>query len=381
MIAVVRGSARAALMAWAGALALAAHERRVTVRARDERPLRGGPRVSVIVPARDEQRGVGASVRSLRGQRYADLEVIVVDDDSRDATAAVARAAAGDDPRVSVVTGRPLPPGWVGKPWACWQGLARARGDWLLFSDADVEHAPDAVGRAMALALRTGRGGVTLFPSIACATPAERIVTPAAVVAIGTFVAPGPLARAPGSPVAIAAGGFILVERRLYERVGGHRALRGVMVDDVALAAAVKRAGGLLVPATGEGVMRLRMYHGLGETWRGWSKNASFGAAPSPVRSLVGAGVLVVLAAAPPLALAAGLRRRDGALALVGAAGWACMTALQRLAGASARTPPPYGPTLPLGLLLLAAAAGRGAIDRLRGRGPDWRGRRYPLAR
>jgi chlorobactene glucosyltransferase len=379
--AALRTLARAALAAWAGALALARHERRVVVRAREEPPLREGPPVSVIVPARDEARGIGASVSSLRAQRYRALEVIVVDDCSRDATAAAAREAAGSDPRVSVVDGEPLPPGWVGKPWACWQGYAQARGEWLLFTDADVEHDPDAVGRTLALALRTGRGGVTLFPAIACLTPAERIVTPSAVVAIGTFVAPGPLARTAASRVAIAAGGFILVERGLYARVGGHRAIRGVMVDDVALAGAVKRAGGLLVPASGEGLMRLRMYHGLRETWRGWSKNASFGAAPSPLASLAGAAVLAALALAPVLAAARGLQRRDAALAAPGAAAWGCMAALQRLAGASAPTPARYGPTLPAGLLLLAAATARGAVDRLRGIGPDWRGRRYPLAR
>ena len=206
----------------------------------------------------------------------------MVDDESRDGTLAAARAAAGDDPRVRVLAGEALPPGWVGKSWACWQAVRAARGDWLLFTDADVIHAPDSLGRALAMARRLGRGGVTLFPTIDCEGALERLVTPAAVTAIGTFVAPGPLARSRRSRVAIAAGGYILVERGVYEAAGGHAAIRSRMVEDVCLAEAVKRGGHLLVPMPAGPLARLRMYHGGREVWDGWSKNASFAAAGSP---------------------------------------------------------------------------------------------------
>jgi hypothetical protein len=366
---------------WTGAAALALHERRRAPRADHEPALRDGPLVSVIVPARDEERGIGAAVRSLRALEYPRVEVIVVDDESRDGTLAAARAAAGDDPRVRVLAGRPLPRGWVGKPWACWQGVQAAAGEWLLFTDADVVHAPDSLGRTLAMARRLGRGGLTLFPTIDCGGPAERVVMPAAVAAIGTFVAPGPLARRPRSGVAIAAGGYILMERRLYDAVGGHSRIRGRMVDDVWLAATVKRAGSLLVPVTTAGLARLRMYHGGREVWHGWSKNASFGASGDATKALVGAAVLAVLALVPPGSAVQGVRRGDLGLAATGLTGSAALLAVQRLSARAAPTPRHYAPTLPLGLLVLSAAAIRGSVGRLLGRGPVWRGRRYPLAR
>jgi chlorobactene glucosyltransferase len=374
-------AAAVASAVWIGAVVLAVHERRVAPRLSEEPPARPGPLVSVIVPARDEERGVGATVGSLRALDYDHVEVIVVDDESRDATGAEARAAAGDDPRVRVIDGAPLPEGWVGKPWACRQGVAAARGEWLLFTDADVVHAPDSLGRALALARRLGRGGLTLLPTIDTAGGAERSVMPAALAAIATFVAPGPLARAPRSRVAIAAGGYMLMPRALYDVAGGHAAIRGRMVDDVCLAAAVKRRGALLAPVPAGPLARLRMYHGARDMWRGWSKNASFGAAGGAGRGLAGAGVLAALAVIPATALAGGLRGRDARLALVGAAGCAAQVALQRLAGWAVPTPRRYAPTLPLGMLVLSAAAARGAVERMAGVGPVWRGRRYPLAR
>jgi chlorobactene glucosyltransferase len=366
---------------WAGAAALALHERRRAERPDDEPPLRDGPRVSVVVPARDEERGIGAAVRSLRALEYRDLEIVIVDDGSTDGTLAAARDAAGGDPRVTVVEGAPLPDGWVGKSWACWQGVQRTTGEWLLFTDADVVHAPDSLGRTLAMATRLGRGGLTLFPTIVCQGVAERVVTPAALVAIGSFVAPGPLARSDRSRVAIAAGGYILVARRLYDAVGGHAGIRTRMVDDVCLAAAVKRFGALIVPVPAGRMARLRMYHGPREVWDGWSKNASFAAVGPPVKGLVSAGVIAAVALGPAAATAAGLRSRDRGLAAVGIAGLGAMAALQRLASWAVPTPARYAATLPLGMLVLAGATARGALERLVGLGPKWRGRRYPLAR
>jgi chlorobactene glucosyltransferase len=373
--------AQVAAWLWAGAAALALHERRAAPRADAEPALREGPLVSVIVPARDEERGVGATVRSLRALDYRPVEVIVVDDESRDATLAAARAAADGDPRVRAIAGAPLPQGWIGKPWACWQAVQAARGEWLLFTDADVIHAPDSLGSALALARRLGRGGATLFPTIEAEGAVERTVIPAAAAAIGTFVAPGPLARSPGSGVAIAAGGYLLVERGLYERVGGHAGIRSRMVDDVALAARVKRAGGLLVPAPAGGLARLRLYHGAREVWEGWSKNASFGIGGGAAKALVGGTTLAVLSALPLAAAAEGARRRDPGLAAAGVAGTASMIVLQRMTTWAVPTPRRYAVTMPLGMIVLAAAVVRGALQRLAGRGPRWRGRRYPLAR
>jgi chlorobactene glucosyltransferase len=377
----LRLTAGVASALWVGAAALAAHERRRAAHPEAEPPAADGPLVSVIVPARDEERGIGATIASLRALDYPRLEVIVVDDESRDGTLPAAQGAAGGDPRVRVVAGGPLPRGWVGKSWACWQAARVARGDWLLFTDADVVHAPDSLGRALAIARRLGRGGLTLFPTIDCEGALERLVTPAAVTAIGTFVAPGPLVRSRRSRVAIAAGGYMLVERGVYETAGGHAAIRSRMVDDVCLAAALKRRGHLLVPMPAGPLARLRMYHGGREVWGGWSKNASFGVAGGAAKGLTAAGVLAALALTPVVATIQGARTGDRLLAATGAVGLLATVALQRLASRSAPTPARYAPTLPLGMLVLAGAAARGSLGRLAGRGPEWRGRRYPLAR
>lgn len=377
----IRLAAGVASSLWAGAAALALHERRTAHRPDAEPPAPVGPLVSVIVPARNEERGIGAAIRSLRALDYSRVQVIVIDDQSGDGTRTAARAAAEEDERVSVLAGAPLPEGWVGKSWACWQGVAVARGEWLLFTDADVVHSPDSLGRTLAMAERLGRGGLTLFPTIDCEGVIERAVMPAALTAIATFVAPGPLARSSRSRVAIAAGAYMLMPRALYDAVGGHAAIRGRMVDDVCLAAAIKRTGALLVPVPARGLARLRMYHGGREVWSGWSKNASFGVAGGAAKGLVSAGTLAALAALPLGAAVAGVRRRDPGLMAIGIGGSAALVALQRLSSWAVPTPARYAPTLPVGLLVLSAAAARGALERMRGVGPQWRGRRYPLAR
>ncbi len=366
---------------WTCALAVALGERRRAPDPRDGEALDDGPLVSVILPARNEARGVGAAVASHLAQRYRNLELIVVDDESTDGTAAEATRAARGDPRFVLVRGEPVPEGWVGKSWACGQGARRARGEWLLFSDADVVHDPDTLGRCLGLALRLGRGGLTLTPGVDAATVAERVVMPAAATLIQSVLAPGFLVRSPRSGVVMAAGAYLLVRRDVYDSFNGHDGIGSHMVDDVALAQAVKRSGALLYPADGTGLIRLRMYHDVRELWRGWRKNAAFASAADPSRGVAPAVALLVLGLTPPLALAAGARRRNPRLAWMGAAGVAAQCALQRLAAPVVATPARYALTLPAGTTFLAAATLRGAWDRISGRGPLWRGRRYPGAR
>ena len=240
-----------AVVPWAWCVLVALLDRRHRLSLDDVEPLNDGPLVSVVMPARDEERGVRAAVASLAAQEYGPLEVIVVDDESSDATAAEAHAAGTD--RVRVLAGRPVPPGWVGKSWACHQGFELARGKWLLFTDADVRHAPDTVRRVVAMAERRRVAGVTLLPLIETAGLVEQAIQPAAAVLIRSFVAPGPLVRSPRSPVAIAAGGFILVSRAAYEGVGGHEAMRNELVDDQMLAVRLKAAGAPLALAGSAG--------------------------------------------------------------------------------------------------------------------------------
>ena len=366
---------------WLAATALAITERRRGPNPIGEAPVTDGPLVSIVMPARDEERGIGEAVRSHLRQTYRRIEVIAVDDESTDATAAAAVAAAEGDPRFRLVRGEPVPDGWVGKSWACRQGAQCATGEWILFTDADVVHAPDALARCLALAMRLNRGGLTLAPRVDTVTVTERLILPAAAALIQFVLAPGPLARSPRSAIAMAAGAYLLVRRDLYDRVGGHDGIGGHMVDDLALAQAVKRSGALLVPADGTDVIRLRMYHDVGELWRGWRKNAAFASPNGVTKGVAPAAALAVLGLLPVIALVRGAQTRDATFATMGAAGFAAQCALQRLAGPIVDTPARYAATLPVGTTFMAAAAMRGAVDRLTGRGPVWRGRRYPQGR
>ncbi|MEZ5079667.1 MAG: glycosyltransferase family 2 protein [Thermoleophilia bacterium] len=366
---------------WSAVVGLQLHERRAVPEAAAFAPAEDDVLpVAVVVPARDEARSIGHCVATLRAQTPPVEEIVVVDDGSTDGTAEAARRAADGDARVRVVEAGPLPDGWIGKNWACWRGAREVPyAAWLVFSDADMVFEPDAVARALTAARTLGRGGVTLFPRVDCVSRAERWVIPAALVAIATFVAPGPLARHPSSPVALAAGGFILVERGLYDRIGGHRAQRSRMVDDVTLAARVKAAGGLLSHVQGHRVAHLRMYHGARDLWRGWRKNASFGHPGGPGKAIAGAALVAALTLAPWFSALAGARsgRRAPLAAPFIAIG--AQVVAQRLAGPMVPTPRRDAVTLPVGMVVLVAAATRGALDRMTG-GAVWRGRRYPSA-
>jgi hypothetical protein len=356
-----------AVVPWAWCVLVALLDRRHRLSLDDVEPLPDGPLVSVIVPARDEQRGVRAAVASLAAQEYGPLQVIVVDDESSDATAAEARAAATD--RVTVLAGSSVPPGWVGKSWACHQGYERAGGEWLLFTDADVRHASDTVARVLALAERQRVAGVTLLPLIETAGIVERMIQPAAAVLIRSFVAPGLLVRSPRSPVAIAAGGFILVSRASYEGVGGHEAMRHELVDDQMLAIRLKAAGTPLALAGSAGRVRVRMYVGARETLRGWRKNTSAGLDGSVAVAALLAGAGVASSLAPAVAIVRGPR-------LAGVVGLALQIAARAASDEVCPTPRRAWPLFPAGALALSLLSLVSSADRLRG-GVVWRGRRY----
>jgi chlorobactene glucosyltransferase len=373
-------AALAAAAAWGAVLASALDARR-GVRPLDPaaRPA-GRPAVSVIVPARDEQDGIGAAIVSLLALDWERLQIVVVDDESRDGTWAAAQAAAAGDPRVVLLRGAPLPPGWVGKQWAIQQGLERATGEWLLFADADVRHAPPSLSAALARAEEVGAAGVSALPLVETSGRAERVLTGAAILLVATVIAPAALVRSPRVGVALAAGGHTLVRRDAYLAAGGHAGIRDRMVDDVALAEALKRAGTPLALAPSDGLVRVRMYADTAAAVRGWRKGAAHAVRGHAASAALAAAVLALAAATPPLALAGGLRRRDPRLAALGAAGWGGMAAARLAVGRFVPAPAAEAALAPAGLLALAGIALRSVAERQR-RGAVWRGRAYPFAR
>jgi len=348
---------------WGAALALVL---------RDEQTLRGlaagaRPRsaasVTVIVPARDEERDVAETLRRLAAQDHPDLQVVAVDDESRDGT----RAAMAAVPGVEVVAGAPLAPGWTGKPWACAQGVARARGEWLLFLDADVALAPGAVSAALALAEELGVRALTAFPRLRTGTAIERAVLPLAAVLMQTAVIPSWAARSPHTDLAIGVGAFLLVRRDAYAAAGGHEAVRGEVVEDLALARNLKRAGHLPAWVRGEEQVALRFYQGAGEMWRGWRKNAARAwTGPAPLAAAGGVAVAGTVLA--PWARAP--RSAWATAALL--AQLATLTRALRHTDAG----PAWALGAPVGAVFLGAVAVASGWDRATGRGTDWRGRR-----
>jgi len=243
-----------------------------------------------------------------------------------------------------------------------------------------MRHEPTAVGCALAVAQRHELPGLSLLPRLRTGSQAEQVVLPAALTAISTFIAPGPLIRSRRSSVAISVGGWTLIRRGVYDRIGGHWAVRDRVAEDLELARNAKAAGAPIELCDGVPLASLRMYHGLGGLWRGWSKNAAFGVRGGPAPALAAAAVLGVIALAPPLAaIAAGPGRRG--LAAIGLVGWLAQAALHLQSRPAVETPAVLAPAFPLGMIFLAAVSARAAVRRVIDGGTVWRGRHYTSAR
>lgn len=231
------------------------------------------PLISVVVPARNEALNIERCVRSLLAQGYPRFEVIAVDDASTDETPQILARLAAEDARLKVVQGLPLKKGWTGKNNAVFSGVQHARGEWLLFVDADVAIDPGALSAAYAAALQRQVKMVTLWARQELVTFWERAVQP---VVIGLNMSTDTLLRVNDMRYpdwAFANGQFILVERAAYEQVGGHARVRDAVVEDQKLSWEFKHAGLPIVMMDGTAVLSTRMYTSLNGIWEGWSKN------------------------------------------------------------------------------------------------------------
>ncbi len=264
----------ACLLLWGYRLALMFHVMRTDpfLRGDEGDGLTGeAPLVSVIIPVRNEARNVGPCLDALLAQDYANLEIIVANDRSEDATARIVREYAEKFPRVRLVEVKDLPEGWTGKTHALHVGSRHAHGDWLLFVDADTRHVPTNVSSAIAFSLQRKADMLSLL----CGLIAEGFWEKALQPLCGTILMMhNRLSRIndPSSGAAFANGQYILIRREVYDEVGGHEAVRGHLLEDIALATRVKRAGRRLVVAWGVTVSHTRMYTTLSEIFRGWSR-------------------------------------------------------------------------------------------------------------
>ncbi|MBO0653772.1 glycosyltransferase [Streptomyces triculaminicus] len=371
------------LAAWAWLLAGQGFFWRTDVRLPDRAPPARWPDVAVVVPARDEAEVLPSSLPSLLAQDYPGrAEIFLVDDGSTDGTGELARALGREHGGLPLTVDSPGEPGpgWTGKLWAVRHGvsLARARTDaeYLLLTDADIAHDPDSLRELVAAARASGLDLVSQMARLRVATGWERLIVPAFVYFFAQLY-PFRWVNRAGGRTAAAAGGCVLLRREAAERAGIPDVIRQAVIDDVALARAVKRSGGRIWLGLAERVDSVRPYPGLRPLWRMVSRSAYAQLLHSPALLAGTVMGLAVVYLVPPLAVAAGaLGGAVGPLAL-GAAAWAVMAGTYLPMLRYYRQPPWLAPLLPFTALLYLLMTVDSAVQHYRGRGAAWKGRTY----
>ena len=350
----------------------------------DVPPVTGVP-LTVIIPARNESAQIETVLASVLASSYTPLEVLVVDDRSTDDTARRVATMAATDSRLRLVPGRALPRGWYGKPWACQQGADAASGEILLFTDADTKHHPELLARAVSMLQQSKADLLTVAPRQLVVTFWERVIMPQVWVMLGIRYHPSSVNKATRPWGVVANGQFMMFGRANYEAIGGHTAVRGEVVEDLAIAQRVVTLGKKLYFAFAYDLMETRMYQTLGQVVEGWSKNVFIGSRNSlgenPVLRflaplLMGLNALFWLA--PPLVLIWSLLGHTPALMAPAAAAIVLSMLFWALISFGMQVPMWYGLLYPLGaamfLWIMARSAWRGT------RRVEWRGRVYDEA-
>ncbi|MGJ3260948.1 MAG: glycosyltransferase [Rhodospirillales bacterium] len=341
----------------------------------------GLPNMVCIIPARDEAKNIGRTVRSLLDQDYAGgFSIVVVDDNSSDGTSAAARAVLRDraeEKRVRIIEGKPLEDGWVGKMWAVSQGVAAAGdADYLLLTDADIEHAPDNVTRLVAKAENERLGLVSLMVRLRCISVWERLLIPAFIYFFQKLY-PFPRVNDPNSKTSAAAGGCMLVHAGTLRSAGGIAAIRDRVIDDCALARLIKPHRPVWIGLSEE-THSLRAYDGLMPIWRMVTRTAYVQLDHNPLWLAGTIAGMLVLYLMPLLALSVGLMSGDFGMAALSVAAWLVMAwtylptlELYRMNGG-------WALTLPLAGVLYTLMTLDSARLHYQGRGGAWKGRTYP---
>lgn len=346
-------------------------------------PKETSPLISVIIPVRNEQRNINRCIRALLNQTHSNYEVIAVDDRSTDETPLILSQLAKADPRLGIIHGTELPSGWAGKPHALVQGAADARGEWLCFMDADTFAGPDLLASTYRLATSSQADMFSILTDQELGSFWERVVLPLVFLGL-SYGFPADRVNDPSKPDAIANGQFILIKRSIYDRVGGHSAVKDRIDEDKAIAVVIKQAGYRLVVADGRRVATTRMYTSLAEMWEGWTKNIYLGLRDRSGLLLFGVLIGLVVSIVLPVWLVGGLAwlLYSGifaawvvsveAIVLWGYLLWKRLQAC-RAFGISGG----YAFTFSLGALIFTSMMVASAYDVLSGRGVIWKGRRY----
>ncbi len=319
-------------------------------------------RTSILLPVRDEMAHLPGIVPALLAQGAA--EVLVLDDGSTDGSGAWLEAFAAEHEGVRVLRGTPLPDGWTGKAWACAQLAEAARGELLLFTDADVRWKPGSLASVLDLRARHRAGFASVWPRQVLGTVAERIAVPQVdVILLGAL--PWPLVAAtPFAALAAGNGQCLLFRRDVYDAIGGHAAVRDELLEDVRLGQRAKATGARVALGLGGAWLETRMYDGAAAVIEGFGKNTrSAAGGATPLLAWTAPATLAYFAAWPLAVL-------DPRWLAVGLAGWLLRALVDATAGRSPRDAPLQSWTP-----LLAWPIALRALSR---RGVTWKGRRYP---
>lgn len=341
------------------------------------------PKVTVIIPARDESRNIERCLRSVMRTTYPDVEILVVDDHSTDATGEIARRVGSGDPRVRVLVPPPLPPGWFGKSWACWTGAGAARGDLLLFTDADTTHAPDLLVRLINATRREGADLISVGGRQEVGSFWERLLQPLVfAMLLARYGGTNEVTRSRRVADKIANGQCILVDRRAYDAVGGHEAVRDKVAEDLMLAQRFFAAGRHVALVIGLDQLSTRMYTSLGDLVRGWRKNIFAGGADAVPFGAFGRWIILpvmlvlpwVLMLLPPVIAGLSVAGAIGLSPIPALAATAVIAALWAIVYGTFELSPGYALLYPLGafvmLYIIVSAIARG-------RSVGWKGRQY----
>jgi glycosyltransferase involved in cell wall biosynthesis len=338
-------------------------------------PLTGpGPRVTLVTAARDEERGIEAAARSLFAQDYPALDFVMVDDRSTDRTGAILDALAEREPRLQVVHLREVPSGWLGKNNALQQGANAARGEWILFADADIVMHPSTVARAIGFVERRGVDHLTLLPDLVMPGLLLKAFVSAFIIWFSGYLRPWK-ARDPNSRFFVGVGAFNLVRVRAYAAAGGHAPIRMRPDDDLKLGKILKRSGARQDVVLGRGLVSVEWYHSLREAIEGLMKNSFAVVEYNAFLMVLGAAAYCLIGLGPLAVLLFG----EGSVRAMGAIAVGFQLLVHLRGAREAGAPPQAALLYPLISMVFCWIVLRAMVLNLRDGGITWRGTFYPL--
>lgn len=343
------------------------------------KPISNPPRLSVCVPARNEERGVEACLHSLLNQNYPNFEVIAIDDHSTDRTGDIMRHLAQENSRLKVLKAADLPEGWLGKPFALHQAFKVTQGEYLLFTDADPVFKPTALNTAVHVMRERDLDVLTLMPKAEFGSFWERAVQPV----IFGFIASLTRFKNVNDPdhrSAMGFGAFLMFRRSAYEKIGGHEAGKSDVLEDVLIAKRAKGAGLKLFVADAKQLFSIRMYFGLKEIWFGWEKNMFLAMKKSVLKATYNVAVVLGFVFTPYIILAINIFEQIGWLwigmavvgvVLVSAAAYKTCDEMELNRNNAV--------LFPMGALVMAAIMANSMFHTLVRKKTKWRGRVYSV--